>query len=734
MKRKKTVLLLLVLLSVASMQAQETKRIKGELHFEQDSIYLTTEEVPQFLMEHFNEPEGYEFRLLYPINTYVWGDKSTHTGGHYQQYYNGYQIKDARSSVFIKNGILQMMYADIVLYDTIGTVIFCPLEEAIEIAKAYTIQLYEKTRNKQVKMEDMVVELTNWYNGESLIDTLIVLDKTPRLCYSIAVGVGILADFVLFVDVQGLEVIKWDYDGSPLTGTASTRYYGSRSINTKKTSNIYVLRDESRGQGISTVNMKKRTTGTAIEFTDDNNAWTSSEYHNNNKDDGAMDAHWSSMMVYDYFQDKHGRESYDGNGAQIVNLIHYDTNYCNAKWKSTSRQFAFGDGNTQYGIFTNLGIVVHEFGHAVCQYSANLGNSGEIGAINESMSDIWAACVKHHNPTWEDKWRIVVGDSSSYKTLRDMRSPKTKNHPDTYKGEYWADTAINSTDNGGVHTNSGVMNRWFYLLCEGNSGLNDNHRFYHVEGIPQDTAARILYKAETDMFNSLSGYKDVCGRTILAAQTLYPTKPATVQSVIDAWYAVGLGADLYVRDSLAGTGPYPAASGCLWNSPDIWLEDTLFQPIDNPKGGEPCYVCVKIHNASNIPSSGQERLEVNWAKAGCQLCWSEDWDGSSSFECGQPKGGCITPTSGVVLPSIPAYDSTVVRLQWTPPQPSAYYYCDDSGEPWHYCLLASVRDFEPMRLEDSVSVPVYRYVTSNNHSVCDSRPSAMGKVGTSRRW
>lgn len=61
--------------------------------------------------------------------------------------------------------------------------------------------------------------------------------------------------------------------------------------------------------------------------------------------------------------------------------------------------------------------------------------------------------------------------------------------PDTYQGANWH-TA--NTDHGGVHTNSGVLNHWFYLLSVGGSGTNDLGNSYAIQGIGIDKAAKLL--------------------------------------------------------------------------------------------------------------------------------------------------------------------------------------------------------------------------------------------------
>ena len=66
--------------------------------------------------------------------------------------------------------------------------------------------------------------------------------------------------------------------------------------------------------------------------------------------------------------------------------------------------------------------------------------------------------------------------------------------PDTYLGAYWIS---GENDNGGIHTNSGVQNHWFYLLAEGGSGTNDMNNTYQVAGIGLEKAARIAYRTLT---------------------------------------------------------------------------------------------------------------------------------------------------------------------------------------------------------------------------------------------
>jgi Zn-dependent metalloprotease len=58
----------------------------------------------------------------------------------------------------------------------------------------------------------------------------------------------------------------------------------------------------------------------------------------------------------------------------------------------------------------------------------------------------------------------------------------------------------------GVHTNSGVLNHWFYILTIGKTGTNDIGNSYNVTGINIDKAAKIAYRLESVYLSANSTY------------------------------------------------------------------------------------------------------------------------------------------------------------------------------------------------------------------------------------
>ena len=136
----------------------------------------------------------------------------------------------------------------------------------------------------------------------------------------------------------------------------------------------------------------------------------------------------------------------------------------------------YGDGATRFRPLTSLDVVGHEIGHAVCEKTANLTYANESGAMNEGLSDIWGASIEAYavgtlgftsgGVKAKSTWLIGEEIDKVQVALRSMSDPKSLGQPAYYKGVNWY---TGTGDNGGVHTNSGVLNHWFYILTVGKS-------------------------------------------------------------------------------------------------------------------------------------------------------------------------------------------------------------------------------------------------------------------------
>ncbi len=352
--------------------------------------------------------------------------------------------------------------------------------------------------------------------------------------------------------------------GMYVTASAQTRYSGTQSIETALSGGNYILSDS--GRKVYTRDAKNQAPGSSYpyinnydQFTDNDNNWTTSE-HSANKDNAALDAHWGAMMTRDYFSTVHGRNSYDDNAAQIRSYVHVDRNYDNAFWNGSVMSYGDGssngaEGNGYFDALTSIDVAAHEIGHAVCTYTADLAYQRESGGMNEGFSDIWGAAVEHFakgngsdlNP---DPSIWLIGDEidrrSGSAALRSMSDPKSLGQPDTYGGSYWQNpncgTPTNNNDYCGVHTNSGVLNHWFYLVTVGGSGSNDVGDSYNVSGIGMSKAANITYRTESVYLSANSTFANARTAAIQAAIDLYGAGGPEEQAVTNAWYAVNVGA------------------------------------------------------------------------------------------------------------------------------------------------------------------------------------------------
>lgn len=320
----------------------------------------------------------------------------------------------------------------------------------------------------------------------------------------------------------------------------------------------------------------------------------------------AVDIHYNIAKALDYYKIVHQREGYDGNNAPAYNIVFQPTtdNVFNLMPPQEDEPMGaiegrpndeFGDPNEPplyvfemtnfnagavngytpvfmaYGLGGKLwsrncymrpvidkSVIFHEFTHLVTYTSANLVYKNESGALNEAFSDIMAISMMK-SPDYgigpDAPWIIGEHTMSGFSCLRNLADPKNsldgKNPcPDTYEGEYWVDGKDPDVDDhGGVHTNSGVMNKFYYLLCDGGSGTNDKGFAYNVTGIGVEKAEKIAFRTLVQYATESSDYSDIRKCFIEAATDLYGTEE--VEAVKSAWAAVNVNENGDTPSSLA---------------------------------------------------------------------------------------------------------------------------------------------------------------------------------------
>jgi Zn-dependent metalloprotease len=360
--------------------------------------------------------------------------------------------------------------------------------------------------------------------------------------YKLAYKIDVYAEqplgyYSVFVDAHSGAIItkynnlQYEYE----TGTAVTLYHDTVQIVTEHFPGGFRLREVRDGVVIMTLDANNKTgLKDATDFTDTDNFWNNV---NARLDETATDVHWSTEMTYDYYKQVHHRNSIDNKGMDIISLAHIGVNYANAYWNGAF--MSYGDGNNR-NPFTRVQIVGHELTHGVTQHTAALIYAYESGALNESFSDIFGMSIGYWagstNPDGSMIWKIIS---------RDLADPNSTHQPDTYKGKYWK---TGGADNGGVHTNSQVQNHWYYILCEGETGVNDNGQEYDVKPIGIEKAEKIAYRTLTYYLFPATQFSDARNASLQAAEELYGMCSDEYKTVANAWFAVGVGTPVFDSD------------------------------------------------------------------------------------------------------------------------------------------------------------------------------------------
>ncbi|MGB8956025.1 MAG: M4 family metallopeptidase [Tumebacillaceae bacterium] len=325
----------------------------------------------------------------------------------------------------------------------------------------------------------------------------------------------------VFVDAHDGSIVQKlnKMHDAAAVGTGTGVMGDTKSVNTDSYASGYYLRDLTKpmnatGGKIETYTANNGSTLPGTLLTDTDNVWT---------DRAAVDAHVYSGAVYDYYYSKHALNSFDGAGGTIKATVHYGSNYNNAFWNGTQMVYGDGDGSTFIAFSGSLDVVGHEITHAVTERSANLVYSYQSGALNESWSDAMGNLIENKA---DNNWLVgedIYTPGTAGDALRSMSNPAAYGDP-AHMDQY----VNTSSDNGGVHTNSGIPNKAFY-------------NFVTTPGVTRDDAGKVWYRALTQYLTANSQFIDAKNATVQAATDLYGASSAITTAVTAAWNNVGVG-------------------------------------------------------------------------------------------------------------------------------------------------------------------------------------------------
>lgn len=499
------------------------------------SYYVSKDDGDSFYRNERSQTKMTRLKEILQINSetsLVLADTLTDIAGGfhetYQEVYKGVEVDGKRCAVHYSNdGVMKMINGNLLTLD--GVEVF-PTKKKSEVKplalEAIRAELRKKSGDAALRKPDSInLDSVLTFKESKLV--IYIKDDIPYLVYKFTFNSFIVdLNKCVYIDANNGNVIDIHDTFCDISTTAQSVYSNIVPIETIYSSGKYRLHDTTRGNGIFT---KAYSPYGGLDYTSGDNTWANLS----TIDRAAIDVHWGVEKTYDFYLNKFGRNSYDNNGHTItsfVNVMNGSNYFSNAFWDGS--YLNFGRYGTYYPI-VSIDIVAHEYTHAVTSSTSNLAHNNESGAINEGLSDVFGACVeKNTKPNNPDSNIWKIGEDCVSGGLRDLSNPICK----YYHGTGWS---YSSNDNGGVHTNSGVFNYWFYLLVNGGSGLNEGSIYYSVDSIGFDKAIQICYLANAAYLMSNHQYKDARYCTLYAAQALNYSQNV-INQVGNAWDAVGV--------------------------------------------------------------------------------------------------------------------------------------------------------------------------------------------------
>ncbi|AUI49991.1 M4 family metallopeptidase [Arthrobacter crystallopoietes] len=243
--------------------------------------------------------------------------------------------------------------------------------------------------------------------------------------------------------------------------------------------------------------------------------------------------------TFELFADAYQRNALDGRGGILRATVHYGEDYDNAFWNGTRMVFGDGDGRVFQRFTKSLSVIGHELTHGITQHTTNLVYQGQPGALNESISDVFAALVEQYklrHSADHASWLIGEGlftDQVSGDGLRSLKAPGTAYDDDVLGKDpqpaTMADYIDTTDDNGGVHLNSGIPNHAFYRLAS----ILGGNAWERAGLIWYDTITGTEVVADTD-------FAGFAAATESAAESRYGKDSEELKAVTAAWTEVGV--------------------------------------------------------------------------------------------------------------------------------------------------------------------------------------------------
>ena len=260
--------------------------------------------------------------------------------------------------------------------------------------------------------------------------------------------------------------------------------------------------------------------------------------------DGAYESIKKSLVFYLMGL---GINSLDAQGMAIKAAVHIGKDFNNAFYVDGKIHFGDGDGKIFHNFAEDLTVVAHELGHGIVELVlGGLTYWSQSGALNEAIVDILGVSALQfalgqqadENASWlvGELAMVPYTDQAGkliHPALRSMKAPGTAyvNHPQigTDPQPPSMDKLYTGPrDNYGVHINSGIINRAFYLT----------QTALAPKGMSPEIVTKIFLEAVKTL-NKNTTFKEFAGATLEIAWNLYYQKnPEIHEALTKAWNTV----------------------------------------------------------------------------------------------------------------------------------------------------------------------------------------------------
>ncbi|ASS73778.1 hypothetical protein CIG75_01510 [Tumebacillus algifaecis] len=383
-------------------------------------------------------------------------------------------------------------------------------------------ELTPKVSKSSLKVNDAISKAVahTGYTGELSEPAqaeLMYVEKGDEAILTYKVGVNHMGElpgrWTVFVDVATGEIVDSFNQIEHVAGTGIGVLGDTKTIETTLRSGTYYLEDKSKPM---TGMIQTKTYNNGILFnsnmTDSDNVWNATNQR------AGVDAHYYTGVVYDYYYNMLGRNSYNGSGSTLLSYVNYRSNYNNAFWNGSSMTYGDGDGVNFRAFSAALDVIAHELTHGVTETTSGLVYKNQSGALNESWSDAMGAVIEGSNWIMGEDLTLPAYGTVGFRSMSDPNAYGDPAHMSQYVNT--------SADNGGVHTNSGIPNKAFYNFATAIGS--------------RDIAGKIWYIASRDYMTSSTNFAGARSATLQATAALYGTSSSYYSALQSAWTAVGI--------------------------------------------------------------------------------------------------------------------------------------------------------------------------------------------------